>query len=337
METTETITEKTAQSVIKTTKIPNQEPGYEYPTPENPLEPGTKAELPPCQVADSNSVNLKESQIPGVDCIKESSQNEPQTTEVSNQGYQYPTPENPWKPYEKLPECNSEIEKEIRELMNMIGTDLLGLVMHIEQVAEHCEEKDTENNNQIDLRTINGLENDQILDCSNVYKQELKEIMKTIGTDFYGLAKFAQSCSEKAKVVPEDSELPPCPANPIDDFSIDLRSQDEVIPGVTCRELPPCPAITPNDSSTDLIPGMTCKELPPCPVNDYALGLIQDLTQEDIVPGVTCKELPVCPPYEDRNSEDILGVTCRPLPPCPVIFDDVPDINIRAGESVSII
>ena len=403
METTETITEKPpAQPVIKTTDIPTQEPGYEYPTPENPLEPGTKAELPPCQVADLNSVdlresqipgvdcfeetspkkikdivtiteknnsdgyeyptpenplkpmkntqlplcklvdsnfiNLKESQIPGVDCIKESSQNEPQTTEVSNpEGYQYPTPENPWKPYEKLPECNSEIEKEIRELMNTIGTDLLGLAMHIEQVAERCEEKDTKNNNQIDLRTINGLENDQILDCSNVYKQELQEVMKTIGTDFYGLAKFAQSCSEKAKEVPEVSELPPCPANPIDDFSIDLRSQDEVTPGVTCKELPPCPAIiTVDDSSNNLIPGMTCKELPPCPVNDYALGLIQDLTQEDIVPGVTCKELPVCPLYEDRNSEDILGVTCRPLPPCPVIFDDVPDINIRAGNSVSI-
>ena len=184
------------------------------------------------------------------------------------------------------------------------------------------------------MRTINGLENDQILDCSNVYKQELQEVMKTIGTDFYGLAKFAQSCSEKAKVVP--LELPLCPVNPIDDFSVDLRSQDEVTPGVTCRELPPCPAIKADDSSTDLIPGVTCKELPPCPVNDYALGLIQDLTQEDIVPGVTCKELPVCPPYEDRNSEDILGVTCRPLPPCPVFFDDVPDIDIRAGESVSI-
>merc|ERR1740122_126564 len=193
--------------------------------------------------------------------------------------------------------------------MDTIGTDLLGLAMHIEQVAEHCEEKDITNNNKIDLRTSNGLENDQILDCSNVYKQELQEVMKTIGTDFYGLAKFAQSCSEKAKEVPEVSELPPCPANPIDDFSIDLRSQDEVTPG------------------------MTCKELPPCPVNDYALGLIQDLTQEDIVPGVTCKELPVCPLYEDRNSEDILGVTCRPLPPCPVIFDDVPDIDSRAGES----
>ena len=221
--------------------------------------------------------------------------------------------------------------------MNTIGTDLLGLAMHIEQVAEHCEEKDITNNNKIDLRTINGLENDQILDCSNVYKQELQEVMTTIGTDFYGLAKFAQSCSEKAKEVTEVSELPPCPANPIDDFSIDLRSQDEITPGVTCRELPPCSAITVDDSSTDLIPGVTCKELPPCPVNDYALGLIQDLTQEDIVPGVTCKELPVCPPYEDRNSEDILGVTCRPLPPCPVNFDDVPDIYIRAGEPVSIL
>ena len=54
-------TEKTTQPTIKTTEIPNQEPRYEYPTPENPLEPGTKAELPPCQVADSNSVNLGES------------------------------------------------------------------------------------------------------------------------------------------------------------------------------------------------------------------------------------------------------------------------------------
>ena len=144
------------------------------------------------------------------------------------------------------------------------------------------------------------------------------------------------SILQKAKVVPEVSELPPCPANPIDDFSIDLRNQDEVTPGVTCRELPPCPATTFDDSSTDLIPGVTCKELPLCPVNDFALGLIQDLTQEDIVPGLTCKELPVCSPYEDRNTEDILGVTCKPLPPCPVSFDDVPDIYIRAGEPVSI-
>ena len=406
METTERITEKTAQPFIETTKIPNQETGYEYPTPENPLEPGTKIELPPCRVVGSNSVDLRESQIPGVncfeetspnkvenietiteeniedgyeyptpvnplkpmkntqlplckvvnsnsidssesqipgvDCLEESSQNQPQDTDVFNQeGYQYPTPENPWKPYEKLPECNSEIEKEIRELMNTIGTDLLGLAMHIEQVAEHCEEKDTLESNQVDLRTVNDLENEQILDCSNVYQQELQKVMKTIGTDFYGLAKFAQSCSEKAKV-PEDSELPPCPANPIDDFSIDLRSQDEVIPGVTCRELPLCPVVKADDSSIDirtagdLIPGVTCKELPPCPVNDYALGLIQDLTQEEIVPGVTCKELPVCPHYEDRNSEDILGITCRPLPPCPVFFDDIPDIENRAGESVSI-
>ena len=72
METTEIITEK---PVIKTTEIPTQEPGYEYPTPENPLEPGTKAELPPCKLADSNSVNLRESQIPGVDCSEETSPN----------------------------------------------------------------------------------------------------------------------------------------------------------------------------------------------------------------------------------------------------------------------
>ena len=315
------------------------EEGYQYPIPENSLKPVKNTQLPPCKLFDSNSIDTRESQIPGVDCLaEESSQNQPQNTEGGNQeNYQYPLPENPWKPYEKLPECNSEIEKEIRELMNTIGTDLLGLAMHIELVAENCEEKDSSENNQIDLRTVNGLENDQVLDCSNVYQQELQKVMKTIGTDFYGLAKFAQSCSEKAKVVPEDSELPSCPANPIDDFSIDLRSQEEVIPGVTCRELPPCPVITAVDiTSTDLIPGVSCKELPPCPVTDYALGLIQDLTQEKIVPGVTCRELPVCPLYEDRDSKDILGVTCKPLPPCPVTFEEIPEVDIRTGESVSL-
>jgi len=313
----------------------NLEEGYQYPIPENSLKPVKNTQLSPCKLFDSNSIDIRESEIPGIDCLEEeSSQNQPQNTNVSNQeGYQYPQPENPWKPYEKLPECNSEIEKEIRELMNTIGTDLLGLAMHIELVADNCEEKDTSENNQIDLRTVNGLETDQVLDCSNVYQQELQEVMKTIGTDFYGLAKFAQSCSEKAKV-PEVSELPLCPANPIDGFSINLRSQDEVIPGITCRELPPCPVMTAVDiRSTDLIPGVTCKELPPCPVTDYALGLIQDLTQEDIVPGVTCRELPACPPYEDWDSKDIIGVTCKPLPPCPVIFEEIPDLDIRTGEA----
>ena len=99
---------------------------------------------------------------------------------------------------------------------------------------------------------------------------------------------------------------------------------------MTCKELPPCPDIIKSDDfsidlrseNNEFIPGVTCKELPPCPVSEYAIELIQDLTQEQILPGITCKELPVCPPYEMRDSDDISGVTCRPLPPCPILQGD---------------
>ena len=54
-------------------------------------------------------------------------------------------------------------------------------------------------------------------------EEEIQNVMETIGTDFYGLAKFAQSCSKKVKVL----DLPPSPVAPVDDFSIDFGSQHE--------------------------------------------------------------------------------------------------------------
>ena len=81
---------------------------------------------------------------------------------------------------------------------------------------------------EIDLRTQNSLENDKkSLDCNDVFQEEIQNVMETIGTDFYGLAKFAQSCSKKVKVL----DLSPCPVAPVDDFSIDFGSEEELIPG----------------------------------------------------------------------------------------------------------
>ena len=79
---------------------------------------------------------------------------------------------------------------------------------------------------EIDLRTQNSLENNEkSLDCNDVFQEEIRNVMKTIGTDFYGLAKFAQSCSKKVL------DLPPCPIASVDDFSIDFESEEELIPG----------------------------------------------------------------------------------------------------------
>ena len=85
------------------------------------------------------------------------SQEESEITKTIENGYQYPTPENPWKPYEKLPVCSSEIEKEIRELMSIIGTDLLGLAMHIQQVAGNCHQQDSSKENIQGLLLKSGL------------------------------------------------------------------------------------------------------------------------------------------------------------------------------------
>ena len=84
------------------------------------------------------------------------------------------------------------------------------------------------------------------------------------------------------------------------------------------------------NQNVDFVPGVTCRELPPCPLNDFAFGVIQDLTQEIIIPGKTCRELPSCPPFEERTSDDISGITCKPLPPCPI-----DEIDLRTGDMVS--
>ena len=71
------------------------------------------------------------------------------------------------------------------------------------------------------------------------------------------------------------TSLPPCPLE-----LIDLRTREELIPGLTCISLPPCPIKTKGDLSgeeilgeiinirkgVELIPGETCQPLPTCPI-----------------------------------------------------------------------
>ena len=93
--------------------------------------------------------------------------------------------------------------------------------------------------NKIDLRTVNTLEGNQILDCNSVFLQEIQNVIKTIGTDFYGLARFAQSCSQKVSEkndllreseLIENTNLPPCSEdNTIDDYLGIVRNSKNIL------------------------------------------------------------------------------------------------------------
>ena len=82
--------------------------------------------------------------------------------------------------------------------------------------------------NKLDLRTVNTLEGNQILDCNSVFLQEIQNVINTIGTDFYGLARFAQGCSRKVAErngdLPENTKLPLCP----EEDPIDIRTEEIV-------------------------------------------------------------------------------------------------------------
>ena len=93
--------------------------------------------------------------------------------------------------------------------------------------------------NKIDLRTVNTIEGNQILDCNSVFLQEIQNVIKTIGTDFYGLARFAQSCSQKVSEkndllresdLTENTNLPPCSEdNTIDDYLGIVRNSKNIL------------------------------------------------------------------------------------------------------------
>ena len=93
-----------------------------------------------------------------------------------------------------------------------------------------------------------------------------------------------------------------------------------------CILLPFCPEASDSDSqginlrtNEDLVPGVTCKLLPVCPeASDSDSQGINLRTNEDLVPGVTCRlqkepdlaekepELPFC-----TNDSDIKGINPR--------------------------
>ena len=87
----------------------------------------------------------------------------------------------------------------------------------------------------------------------------------------------------------------------------------------------------------DLVPGVPGIPLPDCPPKDESAPFSLDWSQnEDLVPGVTCNavsidrsndKLPLCPALDskiDVRSNDLLipGHTCTPLPPCPDLPSD---------------
>ena len=133
--------------------------------------------------------------------------------------------------------------------------------------------------------------------------------------------------------------LPKCPDFGSDSQGINVRqNQEGLIPGVTCipsgesEDLPFCPEDSDEQginvrSNDDLVPGVTCKLLPECPQG------IDFRSQSKWVPGKNCKlvkseELPFCPDDSDnkqtnvRSNEDLVpGVTCKPLPECPQGID----------------
>ena len=120
-------------------------------------------------------------------------------------------------------------------------------------------------------------------------------------------------------------QLPPCPyRDPTETNSLTVRSNEDFVPGVTCKPLPTCPKKS-EPQNDDLVPGVTCipaGELPSCPYEDPS-KLVKVRNNDDFVPGITCIPLPNCP-YVDpskqldiRNNEDLVpGVTCIPLPEC---------------------
>ena len=157
-----------------------------------------------------------------------------------------------------------------------------------------------------------------------------------IGIDFENQKKFVpgKTCTlKRSRPVPtpqpEPTTLPFCPIDSgSDSTGINLRTNEDLVPGVTCIPRPFCPEESESDSTginvrtnEDLVPGVTCIPLPFCPeASENDSSGINLRTNEDLVPGITCKLLPVCPEASDSNpqginlrtNEDLVpGVTCR--------------------------
>ena len=172
-----------------------------------------------------------------------------------------------------------------------------------------------------------------------------------IGIDFENQKKFVpgKTCTlKRSKPVPtpqpEPTPLPFCPIDSGSDPSgINLRTNEDLVPDVTCIPRPFCPEESESDSTginlrtnEDLVPGVTCIPLPFCPeASETESSGINLRTNEDSVPGVTCKLLPVCPEASDsdsqginlRTNEDLVpGVTCRLLVKEPALPEKEPEL-----------
>ena len=102
----------------------------------------------------------------------------------------------------------------------------------------------------------------------------------------------------------------PLPICPKEDSKLDLRG-DQHIPGLTCIprqepaepvELPPCPIEVDSEydlldirSGEEVVPGVTCKPLPECPGKEDKI----DLRGAQHIPGLTCI------PRQEPSEEDL--------------------------------
>ena len=103
----------------------------------------------------------------------------------------------------------------------------------------------------------------------------------------------------------------------MEDIKLDLRG-DQHIPGLTCIprhqpeepvELPPCPIEAESESNLldirsgeEVIPGVTCKLLPECPGKDDKI----DLRGAQYIPGLTC--IPRQEPLEEKDLSPLLDI-----------------------------
>merc|ERR1711988_1505754 len=120
---------------------------------------------------------------------------------------------------------------------------------------------------------------------------------------------------------------PPCPQG------VDFRSQSKWAPGKNCKlvkleDLPFCPDESKEEginvrSNEDLVPGVTCRTLPKCPQG------IDFRSQSEWVPGKNCKlvkeeseEVPFCNDEDESKPLNVRGLKdCKPRPPCPQGID----------------
>merc|ERR1711976_500035 len=172
-----------------------------------------------------------------------------------------------------------------------------------------------------------------------------------LGVDFRSQSKWAPG--KNCKLVKLE-DLPFCP-DESEEEGINVRSNKDLVPGVTCQPLPKCPQGIDFRSQSKWVPGKNCKlvkdeEIPFCKDEDESKPLnvrgfedckprppcpqgIDFRSQSEWVPGKNCKlvkaeSLPFCPDKADeeginvRQNEDLIpGVTCRPLPECPQGID----------------